>query len=55
MKSAVEKEKIVLRKKKYHSPTLTVYGSIAQLTLAHKGGRYGDNGIPPFHKTQAPS
>lgn len=56
MKSAVDKQEVVLAKKKYHSPTLTNYGSIAQLTKASKGGRYLDGGgSPPDHRTSSPS
>ncbi len=55
MKSALEKQKVVLLKKKYHSPTLTVYGSIAQLTMENKGGPQHDGGTPPFHKAGFPS
>ena len=50
MKSAVDKQEMVLPKKKYHSPTLTNYGSISQLTKIHKGGPQHDGGSPPFHK-----
>ena len=46
MKPAVEKQKVVGRKKKYHSPTLTTHGSLAQLTMTNEHGKNHDGGGP---------
>ena len=40
-------------KKPYKKPSLTVYGTIREMTQTRGGHGANDHGIPPRHKTQA--
>ena len=51
MKSEIQKQKKAHPKKNYHSPKLTVFGSITELTRTNASGKQNDgSGDPHAHK-----